>query len=64
MLSGSSTCPCKVALSDLREVAKGLASVLCVVDMCDFPAVDLQVALTPGGDVDFKFLVSDVATNS
>src|SRR5918994_6582322 len=46
-------------LVGLCEVAKGLPPVLGAVDMCDFAAVDLQMAYTPRGDVDFKSLVSN-----
>jgi hypothetical protein len=46
-------------LSGLRELAKGLASVLGVIDVCDFPTVDLQMAFAPGCDVYFKSLVAN-----
>jgi hypothetical protein len=45
-------------LSGLRELAKGLASVLAVIDVCDFPTVDLQMAFAPGCDVYFKSLIA------
>ncbi len=59
MLSGLERPRLQVAVGDLLEVAKCLASVLGVVDVGDLPAVDLQMALAPGGDIDFKLVVSD-----
>ena len=48
--------PRQIANGHFIELAEGLAPVLGVVDVCDLPAVDLQVALAPGGDIDFKFV--------
>ena len=49
----------QVLVGDPLEVAKCLASVLGVIDVGDFPAVDFQMALAPGGDIYFKLVVSD-----
>ena len=49
--------PLQVALGDFLELAKGLASVLGIVDVRDLPAVDLQMALAPGSDIDLELVV-------
>ena len=48
----------QVAISNRFELSKGLASVFFVFDVCDFPAVDPQMAFPPGSDIDFKLVVS------
>ena len=55
---GFGRCSCRKR-SAAFEGTKGLASVLGVVDVCDLPAIDLQVALTPGRDVHFNLEAAD-----
>jgi hypothetical protein len=46
-------------IRDFLYRPKGLASVLGVINMRNFPAVDLQVAFTPGRNVDFQSVIAE-----
>ena len=48
----------QVATGHLLELAEGLAPILGVLDVRDFPAVDLQMSLAPRSDIDLKLVAS------
>lgn len=45
-----------VSLCDLFDCTEGLAPIFDTVDVRDFPAVDPEMTLTPGGDIYFKLV--------
>jgi hypothetical protein len=49
----------QVAIGNRFELRKDLPSVFFVFDVCNFPAVDPQMAFPPGSDIDFKVVVSN-----
>jgi hypothetical protein len=44
----------KIALGNLLEIAKGLASIFTILDLRELPAIDPQMPLAPGSDIYFK----------
>ena len=46
------------------QFAKGLAPILRIVDVCNFAAIDHQMAFFPGSDIDFQLSLPTVRENS
>lgn len=42
---------------DCLDCAERLAPILNIVNVCNFPAIDPQVAFTPGCNVDFQSII-------
>jgi hypothetical protein len=49
----------KIALGNLLEIAKGLASIFTILDLRNLPAIDPQMPLAPGSDVYSKLIDSN-----
>jgi hypothetical protein len=47
-----------VTVCDLFDRAKRLAPIFGIIDMCYFPAINLEIAFTPRSDVYFQLVVA------